>query len=241
SSSRFGCRWRRSLNLLCQKLLRLPLEALAQPPSQRRSLILLWLPLETLPQALALLEALAQPPLESLEMAGGGARSTSYRKLLAHRLPLEALAQPPSQSSLELAGGGARSTSFRELLALWLPLEALAQPALARWRRFLNLFLLLEALSTPFGELLGDGWRRCSLNLLQKACALAATGGARSTSFAKAPHRLPLEALAQPPSRSSSELAGGGACSTSFRELLALGCRWSARSTSLEMAGGGAQ
>ena len=85
------------------------------------------------------------PPLEGSSGAGGGARSTSFRKLLALwlplealaqpsqkplrlRLPLEALAQPPSQSSSELAGGGACSTFFRKLLALWLPLEALAQP-----------------------------------------------------------------------------------------------------------------
>ena len=168
------------------------------------------------------LNLLRGAPRESA--ATGGARSTSFRKLLALwlplkalaqpplqklrrlRLPLEALAQPPSQSSSELAGGGACSTSFRKLLALWLPLEALAQPPLAALPH-------ANARSTSFGELLGDGWRRCSLNLLQKAPrASAAAGGARSTSFTQL---LGVEALA----------AAGGARSTSFGELLGDGWR----------------
>ena len=64
------------------------------------------------------------------------------------------------------------------------------------------------------------------------------TGGARSTSFAKAPQ---ASAAAQPPSQSSSELAGGGARSTSFRKLLALCCGWRPPSAaSLRAAAAGA-
>ena len=74
-----------------------PLEALAQPPLAEppsQKLLRLRLPLE----------ALAQPPSQSSsELAGGGARSTSFRKLLA----LCCGWRPPSAASLKAAAAGA--------------------------------------------------------------------------------------------------------------------------------------